>query len=59
MGPMYCIRLDVSKRTITDCVKDASEGSIPATRIGMDRWLKTRPPRWSAAMEATLFTGWI
>jgi transposase len=64
MQPMYYIGLDVHKRIISYCVKDSSgkiysEGSIPATRIDLDRWLKTLPQPWSAAMEATMFTGWI
>jgi len=61
---MYYIGLDVHKRTISYCVKDSSgkihaAGSIPATRLDLDRWLKTLPQPWSAAMEATLFSGWI
>jgi len=64
MQSMYYIGLDVHKRTISYCVKDVSgrihgEGSIPATRIDLDRWMKTLPQRWMAAMEATVFTGWI
>ena len=64
MEPMYYIGLDVHKRTISYCVKDSggkvyAEGSIPATRIDQDRWMKTLPQAWSAAMEATMFTGWI
>ena len=64
MGPMYYIGLDVHKRMISYCVKEGSgkihaEGSIPATRLDLDRWLKTLPQPWSAAMEATLFSGWI
>jgi len=61
---MYYIGLDVHKRKISYCVKDSSgklhsEGSIPATRFDLDRWMKTLPQPWSAAMEATMFTGWI
>jgi transposase len=61
---MYYIGLDVHKRTISYCVKDASgrvyaEGSVPATRCDLDRWMKTLPQPWTAAMEATMFTGWI
>ena len=46
------------------CGKDSSgqiyaEGSLPATRYDLDRWMKTLPQPWSAAMEATMFTGWI
>jgi transposase len=61
---MYYIGLDVHKRTISYCVKDGSglmhaEGSIPATRYDLDCWMKTLPQPWSAAMEATMFSGWI
>jgi transposase len=64
MQPMYYIGLDVHKRTISYCVKDSSgaihaQGTIPATRLDLDRWMKTLPQPWSAAMEATVFTGWI
>ena len=64
MQSMYYIRLDVHKRTITYCVKDGSgaihaEGTIPATRFDLDHWMKTLPQPWTAAMEATVFTGWI
>lgn len=64
MKPMYYIGLDVHKRKISYCVKDSggmvyAEGSLPATRIDLDRWMKTLPQPWSAAMEATMFTGWI
>jgi transposase len=64
MQPMYYIGLDVHKLKISYCVKDGSgkihaEGSIPATRIDLDRWIKALPQPWSAAMEATMFTGWI
>jgi transposase len=61
---MYYIGLDVHKRTISYCVKDGSgtihaEGTIPATRFDLDRWMRTLPQPWTAAMEATVFTGWI
>src|SRR5579863_2535896 len=64
MGPMYYIGLDVHKQKISYCVKDlgdkvCAEGSIPATRFDLDHWMKTLPLPWSAAMEATMFTGWI
>ena len=64
MEPMYYIGLDVHKRKISYCVKDSSgkvhsEGSLPATRFDLDCWMKTLPEPWSAAMEATMFTGWI
>jgi len=64
METMYYMGLDVHKRTISYCVKDVSgrvyaEGSVPATRFDLDRWMKTLPQPWTAAMEATVFTGWI
>ncbi len=64
MDSMYYIGLDVHKKTISYCVKDGSgqihaEGAIPATRFDLNRWMKTLPQPWTAAMEATLFTGWI
>ena len=64
MQSMYYIGLDVHKKTISYYVKDGSgqihaEGAIPATRFDLDRWMKTLPPAADAAMEATLFTGWI
>ena len=64
MQNMYYIGLDVHKRTISYCVKDGSgaihaEGTIPATRFDLDRWMRALPQPWTAAMEATVFTGWI
>jgi transposase len=64
MQTMYYIGLDVHKRTIRYCVKHGSgaihaQGTIPATHLDLDRWMKTLPQPWSAAMEATVFTGWI
>jgi hypothetical protein len=50
---MYYIGLDVHKKTISYCVKDASgqvhqEGQIGATRWELDGWMKTlpNPGRW-------------
>jgi transposase len=61
---MYYIGLDVHKKTISYCVKDASgqiyrDGKISATRQELDIWIKTLPQPWTVAMEATIFTGWI
>src|SRR6202043_3554196 len=61
---MYYIGLDVHKKTISYCVKDASgqvhrEGTIGATRNELDWWVKTLPQPWMVAMEATIFTGWV
>src|SRR6516162_1964267 len=64
MEPMYYIGLDVHKQKISYCVKDSSgklfaEGWIPATHHDLDCWMAALPQPWTAAMEATVFTGWI
>jgi transposase len=61
---MYYIGLDVHKRTISYCVKDAAgcvhgEGKIGSTRRELDEWIRTLPQPRMIAMEATIFTGWI
>jgi transposase len=61
---MYYIGLDVHKKTISYCVKDVSghiqqRGTIAATRAELDSWIKTLPQPWTAAMEASIFTGWV
>src|SRR3984893_17361431 len=61
---MYYIGLDIHKKTIAYCVKHGggevhSQGVVNATRAALDGWLKGLPQPWTAAMEATLFTGWI
>jgi hypothetical protein len=45
---MYFIGLDVHKKTISFCVKDAAgrvhgEGKIGSTRLELDAWVKTLP----------------
>ena len=61
---MYYIGLDVHKKTISYCVKDAAgcvlqEGKIGSTRRELDIWVRTLPEPRMIAMEATIFTGWI
>ena len=61
---MYFIGLDVHKKTISYCVKDAAgrvhqEGKIGSTRRELDCWIRTIPQPRMIAMEATIFTGWI
>src|SRR6266487_4492462 len=61
---MYYIGLDVPKRTISYCVKDAAghvhqEGKIGSTRRELDAWIKILPQPRTITMEATIFTGWI
>jgi transposase len=64
LKPLYYVGLDVHKKSISYCVKTASgeivrEGRIGASRSELDRWLSTLPASCVAAMEATLFSGWI
>ena len=61
---MYFIGLDVHKKTISYCVKDAAgrvhrEGKVGSTRRELDGWIRTMPQPRMIAMEATIFTGWI
>ncbi len=63
---MYYIGLDVHKKTISYCVKDAagkiySDGKIGSTRRRslMLQWSRLFPQPRMMAMEATIFTGWI
>jgi transposase len=61
---MYYIGLDVHKKAISYCVKDAAgcvhqEGKVGATRRELDLWIRTLPQPRTIAMEATIFTGWI
>ena len=61
---MYFIGLDVHKKSISYCVKDAAgrvhqEGKVAATRRDLDLWVGLLPQPRMMAMEATIFTGWI
>jgi len=61
---MYYIGLDVHKKSISFCVKDGGgqihqQGKVVATRRELDLWMTTLPQPWTAALEATIFTGWI
>jgi transposase len=61
---MYFIGLDVHKKSISYCVKDAAgrvyqEGKIGSSRRELDVWIRTMPQPRMIAMEATIFTGWI
>jgi hypothetical protein len=53
---MYYIGLDVHKKTISYCVKDASGRIQQEGKVGC--WMKTLPQPWSVGMEATIFSGW-
>ena len=61
---MYYIGLDLHKKTISFCVKDAAghvhqQGRIGSTRHELDAWIRTLPWPRTMAMEGTIFTGWI
>jgi transposase len=61
---MYFIGLDVHKKTISYCVKDAAgrvhqEGKVGSTRENWMGWIRTMPQPRMIAMGATIFTGWI
>lgn len=61
---MYYVGLDVHKKTISYCIKDAlgeiiEEDRIRATRRSLDQWSQGLPQPWTGVMEATLFTDWI
>jgi transposase len=64
MTNMNYIGLDVHKKTINYCVKDATgqvlqDGKVGSTRRELDCWIQTLPQPRTIAMEATIFTGWI
>ena len=61
---MYYVGLDVHKKSISYCVKQADgvivqEGSVAARREELSVWAQQLPQPWAGAMEATLFSHWI
>jgi hypothetical protein len=61
---MYYIGLDLHKKTISYCVKNAAgsvyqEGKIGSTRKELDAWTQSLPQSRTIAMEATIFSGRI
>lgn len=64
MAALYYIGLDLHKKIIAYCIKSADgarigRGTVPATRAALLTWIETLPKPWVAAMEATMFTGWV
>jgi transposase len=64
MENVYYIGMDVHKKTVAYCVKEASgvviaQGTVAANRASLGRWAGSMDHPWIGAMEATLFTGWI
>ena len=61
---MHYIGLDIHKKMIAYCIKDANgkvykKGMLKATRAALTEWMADIGRSWVCAMEATLFTGWI
>jgi transposase len=61
---MYYVGLDVHKKSIAYCVKQADgtivrEGTVAARRAELTAWAGRLPQPWSGAMEATLFSDWV
>lgn len=64
MAALYYIGLDLHKKIIVFCIKSADgavvgRGTIAANRAALSSWVQTLPQPWVAAMEATMFTGWV
>lgn len=64
MDSVYYVGLDVHKKSISYCVKQAdgtivNQGQVAARRADLTAWVGQLPGPWAGALEATLFTGWI
>lgn len=64
MSEWHFVGLDVHKNKIAYCVKTAAgkivkEGMVEARRAALSAWAAALPRPAVAAMEATIFTGWI
>lgn len=64
MKELYYIGLDLHKKIIVYCIKTVSgdivsRGTVAATRPALVKWIEGLPQPWVAAMEATMFTGWV
>lgn len=64
MKELYYIGLDLHKKIIVYCIKTVSgvivsRGTVAATKPALLKWIQSLPQPWVAAMEATMFTGWV
>ena len=64
MNDFHYIGLDVHKKTIQYCIKQADgklvrEGRIGATLAELTEWAASLRHPWKGALEATMFSGWI
>ena len=61
---LYYIGLDVHKKTIAACVKEAdgrvvSKRTIASRREALEQWAGGIDRPWIGGLEATMFSGWI
>lgn len=61
---LHYVGLDLHKNTIVICVKSVDgrileQRTIPARRQALTEWARQRTVPFVAAMEATIFTGWV
>lgn len=64
MKELYYIGLDVHKKHISYVIKTVAGrqiavGQVEATRAALSQWASAIDGPWIAALEATLFSGWI
>lgn len=64
MEELYYIGLDLHKKIIAYCIKTVNgivvrRGTVAATRPALLEWIESLSQPWVAAMEATMFTGWV
>lgn len=64
MSGIYYVGLDLHKKSIVYCVKRSDgvkvqQGAVFSERKALQTWMSQLPGRWSGAMEATIFTGWV
>jgi len=64
MKELYYIGLDVHKKQISYVIKTATGrqvavGQVEASRAALSQWAGAIDGPWIAALEATLFSGWI
>ena len=64
MEQLHYIGLDLHKKIIAYCIKTVNgavvrHGTVAVTRPALMEWVANLPQPWTAAMEATMFTGWV
>jgi len=64
MSSIHYVGLDVHKRTVAFCVKQADgtiveHGTMAATREALTGWAEAQATPWIGALETTLFSAWV